>query len=72
MSKVVRGVVACKRYVNFCTLGDLTDFLSTILTMKPVQLSSKRYDVKECVTSGVYCVNLRFKGRNLINESLYT
>ena len=28
---------------------------------------SKRYDVKECVTHGVYWVNLKFKDRNSID-----
>ena len=33
---------------------------------------SKGYGVKECAKRGVYIVNLKFKGGNSIDASLYT
>ena len=33
---------------------------------------TKRYDLKECATSGVYWVNLKFKDLNSIDGLLYT
>ena len=43
-----------------------SEFWSCI-KQSPKGYCSKRYDVNECVTCGVYWVNLNFKDCNLIN-----
>ena len=66
------GFVSATRNRHTCSLSRFLKLVGLIQSSAAKWTQSKKYDIKECASCGVYWVNLKFRDRYLIDSLLYT